>query len=186
MCIPKQVVTLCVVGSLLAVVASCIDSKNPLSDEKTSKIDERLIGAWKLSGDNDLWKVSKSKGVKNALEVTVPESKVPDRVFTTTIKSKSYLSVQDEDPKTSAKREAAPYQIYQYRFIDKDSVEFRPMNSGVVEKAIAAKQLRGEMVRDTPVITDTPEAIAKYIEAHADACFLKAADNEAVIFKRQK
>jgi hypothetical protein len=182
--IAKQVMTLCVVGSLLAVFASCVDSKYPLSDEKTSKIDEGLIGNWEYNGT---WKVSKSRDVKNALEVMSPESTAPGLAFTTTIGSGHYLSLGDKIPTADAKKRVGQYNIYRYRITDKDTVEFRGMDSEVIEKAIAAKQLRGQIVDDEPVITDTPEAIAKYIEANADTCFPKPADkDEAAIIKRKK
>jgi hypothetical protein len=185
--ISRQSATLCVVVSLLAVVASCVDSKNPLSDEKSSKIDERLIGVWRLATEDRDWKVVKSKDVKNALEVTVPGAKKPDPMFTTTIKSNCYVSVWDHEANAKRKADTGAYSMYQYVFIDKDTVEIRHMSPEVIAKAIAAKQIRGEIVDKEPVITDTTAGIAQYVEGHADECFPKTkAEDERIIFKRQK
>lgn len=186
--------------SLLTVVASCVDSRNPASDEKTSKIDERLIGDWKESNDSDgVWKVTKSKDVENALEVSPPDPNGPALVlaFTTTIKSKGYLSILDADKgekqkdsgkEAKKKPEEVKYEIYQYVLTDNDTLEVRGMESKVIEKAIKDKQLVGEIVKeekeDKPVITDTTEGIVRYLEAHADECYPEKTDY-IMTWKRQ-
>ena len=45
------------IGVAVCLCASgCDDSKNPLSDPKTSKADERLVGVWRdRSGDGDVY-----------------------------------------------------------------------------------------------------------------------------------
>jgi hypothetical protein len=185
--ITRQIATFCIVSALLGLFTSCIDSEKPLSDEKTSKIDEKLVGNWTL--EDGKWTVKKSADVKNALEVLGPDMTTPSVLFTTTIKSKSYLSVADRDPKAKNGPVSGTYQIYQYLFINDDTVEVRGMSSTAIEKAITNKVLQGKISDDDdePVITDATDKIVKYIEAHADQCFLKPADNdERIIFKRQK
>jgi hypothetical protein len=188
----KRVFSLFFAISLLTVVASCVDSRNPASDEKTSKIDERLIGNWKEGDNKDLWKVEKSKDVENALVVTIPDPNGSNTMpaFCTTIKSKSYLSVRDESDAKEKDRKAVKYDIYQCEFSDNDTLVVRGMYSEAIVKAIQAKQLIGTVEKDdegeeTPEITDTTEGILRYLEAHADECYSDKSD-QGLNFKRQK
>ena len=209
--VPRRVAPLLVVAAILAVVASCVESRNPVSDEKTSKIDERLIGTWRMGNEEDdgVWKVTKHAKQKNALDVALPENgdeHYHATAFTTTIKSKHYLSLrQSSDDDASTPDAPAGYEIYQYVFDDNNTVQVRGMDPDVILKAIADKKLRGKIVitktttrpilglfgkaevveEKSPEITDTPENIVRYIEAHADKCFLAKTD-EVETFKRQK
>jgi hypothetical protein len=193
----KRVLPFFFVASLLAVVASCVDSHNPASDKKTSKIDERLIGEWKaVAGNEVVWKVSKSKDVENALEVKMSDPKEHDRflAFTTTIKSKSYLSMHTfrytmdgEKPKPEDIR----FDIYQYELSDKGTVQLRNMDPSVILKAIREKHLVGKIGKDeddeeVPEITDTMEGIVRYLETHEDECYSESSKKFAMMFKRQK
>jgi hypothetical protein len=202
----KRVLPLLFVASLLTVVASCVDSHNPASDEKTSKIDERLIGEWKIEEDNDnesLWKVTKNKDVKNALDLKMPDPNAPEHLpmFITTIKSKGYLSIciSEKDPKAKdsgkeakEREEEVGYNIIQYEFLDNDTLVVRAMASEAIIKAIRDKQLVGKIDKEddeeTPKITDTTEGIVRYLEAHADECFPEKMDKTEgkMVFKRQK
>ena len=203
-------------GSLLGMAAvlllagSCVESKHPLSDEKTSKIDERLIGRWKIESDQGEWAVQKSTKVPNAIEIDVPG---PDagRVlgFVTTVKDKGYISTRDADIKKRDEKTPQPdktdstgYEIYQYVFLTADRVQCRGMVPEVIVKAIENKTLTGEArIKKTttrtlfgketvkeekvPVITATPAELKKYLEAHADECFpVKQEDPQ--IWVRQK
>jgi len=202
----RPVLLLLLVAPLLAVVGSCVESQHPLSDEKTSKIDERLIGTWHLEDDPAGWQVTKSAHTENALELTVTDPAAGrSLLFTTTIKSKGYMSIKDMHEDAKKKPEAATYCIYQYVFLDNDTVQVRGMDPKVIEKAIGDKTLGGEIKltktktrpilgifgkeriveKRTPVITAAPQAIARYLEAHADECY--PAEKEAtLIWKRQK
>ncbi len=137
----SQIIRLLLAVSLLAVFASCVESRWPLSDEKTSKIDERLIGSWK-DGAVGVWTVKKSTDVKNALEVKIPDPNAPDQTpaFATTIKSKNDLSVNMSEP--NAQPDEVKYEIYQYVFVDADTMELRGMNEEAIIKAIEKKQTR--------------------------------------------
>jgi hypothetical protein len=188
--ISRQAVMLFVAAALLAVFASCVESKNPLSNEKTSKIDERLIGIWKENSNDDVWKIQKRENAKNTLDVELEKVVNFDgpagetfhtQAFATTIKSKNYLSILDS--KKGGK--TAAYMIYQYTFVDNNTVQVRGMENSVLEKAIANKQIAGKIVDKYHVITDTPAAIARYIEAHANECYPeKTAISFIFIFKR--
>ncbi len=209
MSIPKQVLPLCVVAPLLVFAASCVDSKNPLSDEKTSKIDERLIGTW-TDQDNTVWKIAKAAKDKNSFDLALCEGdeSLHYAMFTTTVKSKSYLSttaLQGEPDDAEKKPESVAYRIYQYVFVGNDTLEIRDMDPIVLIKAIDDKKLGGEVViskrtvkpllgffgkdqiveEKTPIITDTSENIALYLENHANECFSPKA-KAFFVLKRKK
>ena len=76
MAIPKRVLPLLLVMPLMAVVASCVESRHPLSDEKTSKIDERLIGTWE---EDTMILYVKMGGTKKCLDVQWTEKDKDDR-----------------------------------------------------------------------------------------------------------
>ena len=207
MTFPKPVLSLLVVAPLLALVASCVDSQHPLSNEKTSKTDERLIGVWQMKDDSTEYRVEKSTRRKNALEVTIadPNATGPCVAFTTTVDSKAYLSIANHDEEAVKRGKESTYNIYRYRFIDNDSVELRGMDSEAIMKAIADKKLGGKIKvtriktgrvfwlfgKETwveekePIITDSPEGIARYLHAHAGECY-PANSELAATFERHK
>lgn len=206
----KRVSLLFLIGAVLAVAVSCVESRHPLSDEKTSKIDERLIGMWKDEG-GDVWRVTKSQDAKNGLEVEHADQNGSGRflMFTTTIKSNGYMSPRDVSEETEKEPKPPRYDIYQYVFLDKDTVQVQGMEPAVILTAIADKKLDGEIkvtkkkVRPffgifgrekiveekSPVITATPEKLARYLESHAADCFPAKTDamlTFKLTFKRQK
>jgi hypothetical protein len=207
MVIPRPAWLLLIVASLVAVAPSCVQSRHPLSDEKTSLIDQRLIGTWRPPDDPAVWQVSKSDQIKNVLEVTIKERAGTGKglLFTTTIKSKSYLSFKELDGHPKKKPDAAGYEICQYAFPDNGTLEVRAMEPDAIVKAISDKILGGEIVvtkrkarpilglfgkerieeEKTPVITDRPEGITRYLEGHADECY-PAKSEPILTFKRQK
>jgi hypothetical protein len=207
MAAPKLVRALLVVAPLLAIAGSCVESRHPLSDEKTSKIDERLIGTWGLEDDNQVWQIQRSQRTKNALDLTVADGtgKAKSIAFTTTVKSKAYMSIADFGAEAGEKLPAHRYDIFQYVFVGNDSVVVCGMDSQVISKAIADKTIGGEIsvtkvktrpflglfgkVRiveeKSPVITDGPEGIAKYLAAHSDECYPREPKNP-LVWKRQK
>jgi hypothetical protein len=207
MVFPKRVLTLLLVTSLLALAASCVESRHPLSDEKTSQVDQRLIGTWLPEGDAAAGhRVTRSVQTPNALDLLVTDAngKGNALLFTTTIQSKAYLSVKDLYDE-GQKEGPLAYTIYQYQFLDNDTVQLRGMEPDVIARAIADKRLGGEirvsqrkskrlfgliesrkLVEErTPIITDTPEGIARYLRAHADECYPAQTDS-MLTFKRQK
>jgi len=187
-------------AALLSFVGSCVESKYPLSDEKTSKIDERLIGTWRGDVGPEGWQVEKSARAQNALDVTMPGTDATQKMlaFTTTIKSKRYMSVKGMDEAAKNASGGAGFSVLQYAFLDKDTVQVRGMEPNVIENAIANKTLEGEVKIErsrflliftsetrTPIITAPPRAIARYLEAHADECY--PAKTEAMLtWKRKK
>jgi hypothetical protein len=181
-------------AAITLAIAACIpQSRHPLSDEKTSKIDKQLIGKWSeehfsLSPDTvALFKPH--KGAKNTFEASVPgkPDEKPGIFFTTKINSKRYMSWKYEDAKTGRKS----YMICWYEYTDPDTVKIYPLDESVIEKAIVAKELAGEIrvtkkrekMFKTVVITASPDDLAKYLKKHGPKCFFA---NTPLVYKRQK
>jgi hypothetical protein len=186
---------LLVLASLpLVTAASCVDSQNPLSDEKTSVIDERLIGTWLPKAEkSDALVVKRSDTQKNTLEGI--GGKKADKtaadtllLFTTTIQSKNYISIRRTEAQPDDSLKTPPkvsYDICQYHFLNNDTLEIRFMTPDVMEKAIKNAQLSGKIGDKEKAITASPEEIAKYLAVHADECYPKKSDYQ-LTFKRQK
>jgi hypothetical protein len=192
----RRAVLLLLSVMLLATAVSCVESRNPLSDEKTSILDERLIGDWRPEGENDVGHWRRSKSTKNAIESTDGENVAAKEtllIFTTAIKSKTYLSCRYIEEPIDDSRRAPPkicYTICQYEFPENDTLKVRFMDPDVIVKAIGDRKVRGEIKHQPgpglllmllqkvlgvddriPIITDSPEGIAKYLESHADDCY---------------
>ena len=184
--VPKRLPPLFLMAPLLAILAACVESKQPLSDEKTSKIDERLIGAWQ-DDSMMVWRVKKARrheeragrGGKRR-QWHAPGSAVHHHR-----QGKAIPELQRFSKETQKDRKGA-YDIYQYRFLDNNTLEGRGMDRDVLQKAIADEKLAGIIDKDNgPIITDTPEGMARYLEAHADECYPVKTDS-MLTFKRQK
>ena len=69
------------------ILASCVYSKHPLSDESTSTLDRRLLGTWaaaakdgKVSGTDSTLIIGRKPGTKNTLEAVVVRLDYKDTV----------------------------------------------------------------------------------------------------------
>ena len=129
----------------------------------------------------------KVASTKNALDVETKDDDGTHQslLFTTTVKGKQYLTLKGLGKEAQEDRKGA-YDIYQYRFLDNNTLEVRGMAPDVLEKAIGDKKLAGTIDKGNgPIITDTPEGMARYLEAHADECYPLKTDY-MLTFKRQK
>jgi hypothetical protein len=182
--------------------ASCaVRSKHPLSDEKNSQLDDRLIGRWRIvdreKGSSDKRPdgiISVSKSGERKLEATVTLETSPqgegDRkkcfVFTTRVDSQSYMSVRAA---------GGDFLLLAYSFPDKDAVAIWGLDQTKLAAAIGTKELQGKVesrwlcafvfgfvpipFKTTSVMIEgDPEALMRYIQKHgADAldktCWLK-------------
>ena len=186
MSLAKRLLPLFLTAPLLALVGACVESRHPLSDEKTSKIDERLIGTWQA--DKMVWRVKKEPDAKNALEAEIKdENGTSQRAALRHHRQGKAIHDPNGFRQGGANKDRKePYDIYQYRFVDNDTVEVRGMDGDVLRKAIAEKKLAGTTPKDAaPTITASSAEIARYLEAHADECY--PADTDFTLtFKRQK
>ena len=117
-----------------------------LSDEKTSKIDDGLIGDWRIIEEHSNGIITISKSGKNRLEATAITDKYPcdnkDEkyfLFTTNIGQRSFMSVKAAD--------LGGFLILQYSIIDKNTLVIRDMNEDKLAAAIGAKNFMARLKR---------------------------------------
>jgi len=169
----------------------CVPCKHPLSDEKSSKVDERLIGEWqfyrgdKPDADSAPVFVGKVKGSEATLEAVqcdvdkeghVVVERVP--LYTTKVGSLFLISMARQEVKKD--RETA-YDVAMYEMPEKDTVNWYVMDDQVVGAAIEKKSLPGTVNAQTIFgkrhyadvkITASPEELRKFIEKIGKKCFL--------------
>ena len=193
MLISKRVPLLLLAASLVTVIA-CVASHHPLSDEKNSIVDERLIGSW-VDESGDVFQVKRGDAKKNHLDVgfRTKDKEGVDKLllFTTTLHDNRYMSVKFLDEEKQKDQQEA-YFIYQYRLLDNNTLEIRTMKAQAIKNAIADKDLAGKVVKSSRIpifdtlITDSSESIARYLKAHADECYPAKSDSIVIMtFKRR-
>jgi hypothetical protein len=149
-------------------------SEHPLSDEKTSILDERLIGHWDFASepaqaiDPMRFVVGRDPGAASVLEYVAPslgaEQKIEihrGRLFVAKIGDSHYLSFNGDDPKQG-------YSIMRYEYKpyvgnaqagaspapqgppkqNLDTVEFHLLIDTVIADAIEKGELAGKVTRD--------------------------------------
>jgi hypothetical protein len=179
-------------------------SRHPLSDEKTSTIDGRLVGRWRAADDSYsgtfvVSRLGASRLEAASLEKSPGGEQEKYSLFTTSIGSHSYMSVGSVAEKGRAAVEAG-YRIVEYSLPDKDTLVIRDMDEEKVTAAIKAKELRGKAeshneyawlfgwipvpyTTTSVMIDDSPKALVRYVQKHADDCFEKTA---MLTLKREK
>jgi hypothetical protein len=184
--------------AVLALSASCtLSARHPLTDEKTSKIDERLIGDWVMEGsEKEIWRVRRRPATKNSLELTLFEATSdkehgPSSVHTTVIGEDHYMTLEDIDPQSGR----VSCDISRYAWIDDDTIQAFPLDKDRIAEAIAAGELEGEITKRSwlgatvvaeVLVTGSPESIARYLKKHGKKAFPVPRDNDLVIrFKRK-
>lgn len=189
---PNHIGQLGLLASVMLVASSCgVESRRPLSDERTSRVDARLLGRWRV-GEDERGVVVVSKSGESQLEVTCEGEEPPHgetnaekfRIFTTTVGPYSLMSVPTQE-KTP---DAQAYLLLEYRFPDNDTLVLRALKEDKVAAAIAAKEVRGKVeakkssvwlsgVVPIPYSTtsvtldESPEGLTRYIERHGAECF---------------
>jgi hypothetical protein len=186
-----------VVTSALLCLASCtLLTEHPLSDEKTSKPDEGLIGDWIIEGSkNEIWRVIRRPGTKNSLELTIEqagkEKQGPFTVFTTIVGQDRYMTVEEIDPDTRDKS----YSISRYAWIDRDTLQPFALDQERAAKAISAGELQGKVTTkkgllgttDEVTVTGSPQSIADYLKKHGREVFPAPEDKtDTIKFVRKK
>jgi hypothetical protein len=176
-------------------------SVHPLSDDKTSTRDDRLVGRWRAvdpavkDGEANVT-ISKSKDSGMRLDVVIKDTlpgapkeqneQYASFLYTTTIDSQWYMTISTLAAETEKKLDT--FTILHYGFLDKDTLEVRLMDDGKIAAAIRAKELRGTVKTkketaylfaiipigyktEIVTISDSPEAIARFLKKHGRDCF---------------
>ncbi|HEV7223359.1 MAG TPA: hypothetical protein VGN42_11705 [Pirellulales bacterium] len=192
--------------SVLAAAAGCTPtSEQPLSDERSSKLDERLLGKWQ--SDQVPVRLTPNPGGPSFVEIkgraesatgleliklskrSAAEEAMP--FYTTQIGDDRYLTVDAGGAEATPRAEKTLYYILRYRFVDDDTVEFYAMDDKAIAQTIAKGELKGSYLGGNPssakcvVIADSPENIRRYLEKHGDECFLRARTDRFVMLTRR-
>jgi hypothetical protein len=203
-----------VVAIVALASASCdVEFRHPLTDEKTSTLDERLVGDWSCGAE--IWRVTKRPDFENSLELQiVGDAEMPPPphgiIYATVIGSHHYLSLLDLTEGDDAKT----FSIYRYKFSDEGTVTVFGQDLGLFKTAISAKELRGKintkkseptpigdlvaqltdaetkakLVEDEPfpaTVTESAERLTRYVAKHGLKCFPDTKYNR-LTFKRAK
>ncbi|HLA83952.1 MAG TPA: hypothetical protein VJL29_04085 [Thermoguttaceae bacterium] len=175
------------VALCLLVAGGClVSSKHPLSDEKTSKADTRLLGDWKEKSDDakGVWQVVKRPQSENVLVTLGPyeEQYDPaDLLLTTELGGKKYLSWGGREPKNGKTN----FIICRYEMPDENTLSIRYLSIDAVRDAIEDQRLSGRVTvvtdiktgkkpiseRETVRITAEMDELRSFLEANGDDCF---------------
>jgi hypothetical protein len=172
---------------LLASISGCVPSKFPLSDEKTSKIDERLIGTWVITDDSERVALElHAKAGANALEDSEGEL-----LYTTSIGGDHYIS----EPYTEDGKHM--WVICGYEFSKDGDLKVYQLNPAVLAKSIGAGELAGKVKSYRPMffgfvapmeqnveITDKTDQLLHYFARQGRDCWLTDDDSVLTFHRR--
>ncbi len=183
-------------ASLAASGCALPVSDHPLSDDKTSVIDERLIGYWMyVPKDKDEnqppapYVIGRVPDKSNTLEVVYTELdsdgyvkviRLP--VYTTTLDERHYLSL------TFQSGAAQPYLVLLYKFGDDDTLQFYFPRAHVIAAAIEQGRLPGVVERHKPQPgeeTPSGEECAKPVEPRYKSIRITATPKELAAFLKE-
>ena len=146
-------------------------SVHPVSDEKTSEIDEKLLGTWELVPPADAeppepnavpgrWVIGRVAGKERTQELVVVELDGDGHVqvrrseiFCTTVGKQRFLSAVMNPHEPKAKQ---VYYILLYDYDGDDRVRFTSLNKDVVAPAIDREELKVSSAKPTPIPTPRP------------------------------
>ncbi len=199
----RILLAMAVAGLALSFLGGCglAPSIHPLSDEKSTVLDARLLGRWYALDESgepqqerfpDLVYVGRSKTSEKELEVLWVEREGEHlsvkrlRVRTTKIGEHHYLSATSDDL-TSEEEEPRPvWLLARYRVSSPDVLELRLLDAAFVGNAIRAGQLDGQVeipegMQDDPepeyesvLIEAATPKLRAWVAANAEAAFASA------------
>lgn len=186
-----------VVAAVLLPLTGC-DSDHPLSDPKTSKPDERLVGKWRLLGKDGqvlYWNVGRmsEKSPKGVMRVTFAvqgkgKAEPPEDflMFPTVLGEKTYLNVisekgqpdrfcEEKGEEGRKAKTADSYHIFKYQ-VDGDRLLVWKMDGNAKARAIEGGSIKGIAKRERLgriEFTDTSENVARFVAEAGDSLFSK-------------
>jgi hypothetical protein len=186
-------------AAVLIIAVGCnVESRYPLSDEKTSTPDLKLIGDWREKGDADKegWRIAKHPKSENVLMAFMlpAELDTPDLLFTTAIDGKKYLSWGGRDLENNT----TVFFVCRYEMPDENTLEVRFLPKDAIRKAITENRLAGKIKiethkkpgvvapmeqRETIRITAETKDLRAFVEANADSCFPKDGKPDVVYLR---
>lgn len=189
----KRILQLASVAAACLLLTSCFDSKAPLSDPGTSKIDERLAGVWRLrndSGSVTYYHVGRVGGslpasVMRVVGIQHRTGGVMEQfdnllIFPTAIGGKSFLNVSagtDKQLELLEKKGWTSETVTEYLFLryqlTGDTLTVQWIDGEAKKRAIEAGRIKGQIAKDQDgnaraMFTDTSENVATFIAAAGD------------------
>ncbi|MGO9113723.1 MAG: hypothetical protein ACLP9L_31205 [Thermoguttaceae bacterium] len=169
------------IGVAACLFASGCDSKYPLSDPRTSKADQRLVGVWLDRSDGNVYYYVANAGEKSPAcmmrvvgikhnKGTV-EPSATFLVFPTVLGDKTYLNVAlgDDDKLVKSLHERGgktvetdSYTFYKYEF-DGDKLLLYAIDEEAKQKAIKSGKVRGKVENNSAKFTDSTEHVARLV-----------------------
>ncbi len=169
------------IGVAVCLFVSGCDSKNPLSDPRASKADQRLVGVWRDRSDGNIYYyvshagdrypacMMRVVGIKQGKgNVDPPGSFL---VFPTVLGDKTYLNVALGGNNKLAKSlhengwnavEADSYTFYWYKF-DGNRLLVYGIDEEAKQKAIKSGKVKGKFENNSAKFTDTTENVARLV-----------------------
>jgi hypothetical protein len=180
---------------LIGTFASCVRSENPLSDEKTSTLDKRLLGRWREVGEEggSVMRVEGVKGSKHRLQAIDEKDDAGSstELLTTTLGGQHFMSLGITD-----KAGKKGYFICRYEMVDDDTLKVIGQSSGgstALKQLIEMKKLKGMIVEEKygdtvvkePMLAESTDSLRRFLEKNWRDIFSEAKTN-VQIYKRQK
>ena len=176
-----------------------VETRHPLSDEKTSISDEHLIGDWEIRDgeEADVCHVRRRPGSQEMLEVSAQDGqghvgRVP--FFTTRIGTERYLCFRaeylgfSELIDGSGQRRDNAYHFCLYEFPDEDTMTlyFPFFDADRIPAAVSSGELNGRISGEgggslfgiipwptarLVTLTDSPKRVTSFLEKYGRKCF---------------
>jgi hypothetical protein len=171
---------------VLISAAGCVLNDEPLSDEKTSTIDERLIGTWRVTTIDSTEKrseltmvIARKADVAKALEVTFDngKEKATTDLFATTIGNEHFVSFKPVLGKEKDPEKLPYFLILKYDVGDDGSMPVHLLDLKFFLDAVRRNELTGDKDNGNIVLAvllhENPETIRKFIEQGGEKCMAK-------------
>jgi len=179
------------------LLGSCVNSKNPLSDPQKAKADDKLSGVWRKTDENGnvnyyhigLAGEKFSKGMMRAITTAHNQDGTISEpgdlfFFTSELNGQKYLNIAivEKDDLAKLKKDGWNAKIVQNYWLlkyslDGDSLHFWGADNDLLEKAVDAKKIQGEVILQdigmNVLLTDSTDNLAKFFADPANADIFK-------------
>ena len=167
--------------------ASCVMSKKPLSDGKTSRVDSRLIGTWrevKTDGRAYSMTIRKKPGSSNVMQW---ESQRIDSWKKVKVERFDVFTKPGKTNYISISLEPDAHLIGKYKTPDPNTFEIHLVDPWIVGKAVEDGKLKGEAKRNNDggynsvTLAEPPDKVIVYLEKNAATSYAES----KLVFKRR-
>jgi hypothetical protein len=156
----------------------CVNTARPLTDDKTSTPDLKLLGAWELTDPDKpdephAVTVTRKKDSATVLHAVGKDGEKTEELdlFCTKIGDNMLLSAQTE------KDGKHVFAIAKYQLSGETSLKVWVLNVEFIAAAVKKKELKGTIKQQQFLVDvsldDTPENLRKFIEKNGAKCFSK-------------